>query len=314
MINNIQESIGNRLPQFMRVWDEKSVVYDLLSAFSYFIVYQKRDLMLIQSSHWIDDASGKNLDFIAQIFKIRRRNSENDEDFRRRIKNFLQNFIGGGTKQAIIAQLSVFLNIQNEKQLPQIIENPRRSKSLEHTVRNNDVIKVQSESIFDEDFKITLILEEGRYELENPKLENPENKNYILFKGKIKSGQKLEIDSQSKKAFLDKSDVTSKVDFMDLKLPRKRSDLIFSEDTSPSIGRFDYSYFDKHVFDIHVPQCTISFNWDASIVASFEVKISKKSIANTGLTEKEIEDYVNSIKAAGVKSYVSIVESHLDNS
>jgi hypothetical protein len=153
-MNTISNRISNRLPQFYNTWDTESVISHIINGFAYALGEQKKELYNIMRYHWIDTSYGKNLDLIGGIFKLKRRTSEKDDSFRERIKLFLVQFIGGGTKKSIISQTISFLGITDSNEIPLLIENPAKEKKLDISLTNGDEWTMKSQSIKDEQFSI----------------------------------------------------------------------------------------------------------------------------------------------------------------
>ncbi|HSF49475.1 MAG TPA: hypothetical protein VLA74_01835, partial [Nitrososphaeraceae archaeon] len=142
LIQDPSDRIINRLPQFYKSWDKESILFSFIDSFANELRKQKKDLVNIKRTHWIDTSYGKNLDLLANIFKLYRKQEEPDEDFRNRIKRFLFEFTGGGTKKSILAQSVAYLNLKEESEMPVLIENPLRIKKVKMTVQNGDRISI----------------------------------------------------------------------------------------------------------------------------------------------------------------------------
>ena len=104
--------IVERLPRFYRAWDHKSNAASLITSAGKTLDEQNKDLFGIMRSHWIDSAFAESLDRLGSIFRLKRRKNEPDDSFRTRIKYFIIEFMGGGTKEAILAQTSLFLGLR----------------------------------------------------------------------------------------------------------------------------------------------------------------------------------------------------------
>lgn len=304
MVDTI-DRIVERLPAFYRAWDPKSNMFTIIRSLAESTDEQKKDLFTIMRSHWVDTAFGKDLDLLGSIFRLRRRKNELDESFRIRIKYYIVEFLGGGTREAVLAQTNLFLGAKEGEVI--MIENPPFPQILEKAVKNGAIWQVGSNSINDESFSFSFSIEQGDYELEDPTIRDEVTGLSLSYKGLIKSGQRLTVNELAE-ATLDKKDVTKKISNSGLKILRKGSKWSFRESTSPSIGRFDEGVFNTHVFETFVPTAFLRFEWTARLLSSFELKIAKDSLQRSGVTREELEYMVSLIKAAGVKSFITVEE------
>jgi hypothetical protein len=334
LIQDPSDRIINRLPQFYKSWDKESILFSFIDSFANELRKQKKDLVNIKRTHWIDTSYGKNLDLLAKIYKLYRKQEESDEDFRNRIKRFLFEFTGGGTKKSILAQTVAYLNLKEESEMPILIENPLRIKKVKITVQNGDRINIQSESIDDKDFFLELSLEEEGFEISDPSIYDQDNNSSIKFYGTLRSGEKLRIstedkslshinndlridnvnnDSSSNSIFNNKNNNSNNNNiFIDdkMKVPRKKSTWIFKENTTPKLGRFDEALFDDYFYEVYVPKCSLNIEWKAKLLSSFELQIESESFERSGVSIENFSDLINSIKAAGVKAYIEIINKN----
>jgi hypothetical protein len=339
LIQDPSDRIINRIPQFYKSWDKESILFSFIDSFAHELRKQKKDLVNIKRTHWIDTSYGKNLDLLANIYKLYRKQEESDEDFRNRIKRFLFEFTGGGTKKSILAQSVAYLNLKEESEMPILIENPLRIKKVKMTVQNGDRISIQSESIDDEDFFLELSLEEDGFEILDPAIYDQDNNSSIKFQGILKSGEKLRISTKEKsvshinndlgidKVNNDSSSSSSSSIFNNksnngnnnnnnifiddkMKVPRKKSTWIFKENTTPKLGRFDEALFDENFYEVYVPKCSLNIEWKAEFLSSFELQIESESFERSGVSIENFSDLVNSIKAAGVKAFIEMINKN----
>ena len=96
------------------------------------------------------------------------------------------------------------------------------------------------------------------------------------------------------------------------KISRKPSDWIFRERLTDTLGRFDESKFDENIFYKPVPPTKITFKWTAKLLAAFEVKVSSDVLEKGHLNKQELETIVNAIKAAGIRSIVTVLSEDKD--
>ena len=346
LIQDPSDRIINRLPQFYKSWDKGSILFSFIDSFANELRKQKKELVNIKRTHWIDTSYGKNLDLLAKIYKLYRKQEESDEDFRNRIKRFLFEFTGGGTKKSILAQTVAYLNLKEESEMPILIENPLRIKKVKFTVQNGDSISVHSSSINDEDFFLELSLEEEGFEILDPSIYDQDSNSSIKFHGTLRSGEKLRISTEEKTVLhinndirIDNvnSDSSSKSNifnnksnnngnnhnnnnsnsnsnniFIDdkMKVPRKKSTWIFKENTTPKLGRFDEAIFDEYFYEVYVPKCSLIIEWKSKLLSSFELQIESGSFERSGVSIENFSDLINSIKAAGVKAFIEIINKN----
>lgn len=342
LIQDPSDRIINRLPQFYKSWDKESILFSFIDSFANEFRKQEKELVNIKRTHWIDTSYGKNLDLLAKIYKLYRKQEESDEDFRNRIKRFLFEFTGGGTKKSILAQTTAYLNLKEESEMPILIENPLRIKKVKFTVQNGDSISVHSGSINDEDFFLELALEEEGFEILDPSIYDQDSNSSIKFYGTLRSGEKLRISTEEKTVSHINNDV--RIDnvnsdsssnsrdtsifnnkgnnngnnnnndniFIDdkMKVPRKKSTWIFKENTTPKLGRFDEAHFDEYFYEVYVPKCSLIIEWKAKLLSSFELQIESGSFERSGVSIENFSDLINSIKAAGVKAFIEIINKN----
>ena len=310
---NSADNIAERLPEFYRAREKGSHIYQFISALADIIDEQKREIIRIQDSHWIDSSSGVSLDLIASIFGLGRKRKENDEDFRKRISNTAANLKKGGTIDAVRSQLAQYLAIS--KQDVTIVEFPPTEMTLQKQVFSGDTWTMSANSISSEALSIILAISEG--EAREPSITDLDANLTVRFKGSLKKGDTLEIshgkatlngvDSTSLIYFEGDKDIMAKNEELP-KISRKPSKWIFREKITDTIARFDSSRFDENVFFEPVPPTTLTMKWTARLLGSFEVRIPSEILDQNELTVEERTQFVNAIKAAGIRSSVTIMQ------
>jgi hypothetical protein len=95
-----------------------------------------------------------------------------------------------------------------------------------------------------------------------------------------------------------------------MKVPRKKSIWVFRENTTPKLGRFDEAHFDEYFYEVYVPKCSLNIEWKAKLLSSFELQIESESFERSGVPIENFSDLINSIKAAGVKAYIEIINKN----
>lgn len=300
------QRIVDRLPSFYRAWDPDSVMYKLIDAFGRGLAEPHKDLSLIIRSHWVDTAFGADLDKLGSIFDLTRNSNEPDEDYRTRIKGAVQSFKGGGTRDAIITLVGMFLGVKEGEEL-ELLENPATPFSITKKIVSGDSWAMGSMGIDDAIPAIEIGVEGDGLEILNPVLSSPDAGELLKFEGKLKSGQKLVINETS--AQLDGVDAAEEVAAKPFpRLHRTGSTWQFEEALSVKVARFDRSSFDESIFEVPLPATTIQFNWIGRQPATFELKVSSAALKRNGLTKEDLEAFLNVIKGAGVKAVVSLSE------
>lgn len=310
------ERVVGRLPRFYKSWDQQSNFFRVLESFANIDDEQRKDLFSIMRSHWIDTGYGIDLDYLGSIFKLKRRPTELDDSFRKRIKFFIAEFTGGGTRESVISQTVLYLDMKEE--YPELIENPPALQKFEKKVKYGDRWMMRSNSVnLTEKAKITLILESGEsgqlVEVRNPTLRDVDTKSSIKFKGILRSGQKLVIKADGS-GEIDGANIGDNliIENDGLKVLRKGSTWVFEEEVSPNIGRFDQGAFDERVFDMFIPATSLDIEWTARLLASFELKVGANAVQAAGISKDDLEELVNAIKAIGVKAFITVESAYDD--
>lgn len=82
----------------------------------------EKDLAWIMRSHWVDTASGKDLDRLGALFSIPR-GKEKDSDYRGRLKTAIISYRGGGTVGSIKMMARIALGLPPDHPI-EMRENP----------------------------------------------------------------------------------------------------------------------------------------------------------------------------------------------
>ena len=312
------ERIVNRFPRFYKIHDSDSILFQLCDKFAHQLNEARNDLFKIMRSHWIESATGSELDLIGSIFNLIRGSEEKDEQFRFRIITLIQFciatslFPGGGTQKAIKGQLKLYLNPADGKDYFEtndikFIENPPYSQELQLEKSFNDKWDMDSNSIFDENFSIMLSLDDNNHEVKNPTI-ILDSDSFIKFSGTVKSGEQLVFTEQGN-AYLDDLDVTEFIESRGkIKINKKKSQWMYQEDVSPKIGKFDEALFDQNFFHTHIPKVKLKINWIAHLRATFEISLSSSILEESGLSIKFLEEIIDRIKAEGVRAIIKVEE------
>ncbi|MBS7627863.1 hypothetical protein KEJ36_03475, partial [Candidatus Bathyarchaeota archaeon] len=206
--------------------------------------------------------------------------------------------------------------------------NPPAEASEEFRVMAGNTWVIGSHSIRDETPRITLLVEEGG-EVRDPQIVNLDTGEGIVFKGTLSGGDRLVISEEG--AFLNDKDVTSSLlaigapptkksnsnsnSSSSLRFPRllrRGSPWRYGEALSMLLGVFDEARFDEHTFAVGVPFVRVRFDWMRIQPATFEVQIDSEALRKSGLTADYIGRFVESMKAAGVRATVRIMNRNLE--
>jgi hypothetical protein len=296
--------INDRLPRFYKNMDRDSLMAILLQAVSEQLNVAETGITDLMQAHWINTAQGGDLEKLGVLVESSRVPGENDEHLRGRLKGTVDEFKGGGTVSVILKQISDLVNAKENE--VEIVENPLAEGFAEFSVKANDSWNLGSNSIRDELPIISLIVEDEG-EVSNPQIMNTDTDQSITFEGKLKKGQQLIVKQNS--VLLDEKDVTNQVSpNAVLQLPRKRCTWKYSEALLEQIATFDEARFDEHIFAVGVPTVKVHFEWTRLQPATFMVQIKRKALLNSGVSEAYLEKAVDSMKAAGVKAIIKIME------
>jgi len=299
------ERISERLPRFLRHWDSKSLIHGVIGAASAEMGAADAEIGSLMRAHWIDTASGHDLDKLGALTGLPRMQGEIDVKYRSRLKRAASEYRGGGTIASIEGGVRALIGAAGPDDVA-LVENPPLKTHAEFRVISGDTWVVSSRSIKDATPTITLQVEEGG-EVSDPVIANLETGETITYDGALTSGQKLVLTE--KDATVDGQSVMPKVSFERFpQLVRKGSTWRYTESLSKMIGVFDKAKFDEHTFMAGIPYVRIGFEWTSLQPATFEVQIRSKALERSGIPANHVEKYVSTMKAAGVKAIISIVE------
>jgi hypothetical protein len=256
-------------------------------------------------SHWVDTATQTDLDSIGFILESKRISDEEDNLFRARLKRTVIEYMGGGTIPAILEALRALILAQDPNDV-QIIENPPETMLIERKVLSGDSWEMSSSSISNTMPRITLTVEEAG-EVSSPIITDLGSNKGISYNGDLKGGQRLVFTQD--RAELDGVDVTNKASVKEFpQLVRAGSKWQYTESLSKMLGVFDGAKFDESTFTKGIPYVKLSFEWTSYLPATFEVQIQSDALDRSGFDVKDIEGFVNTKKAAGVKSIIKIIK------
>ncbi len=296
--------IAERFPSIYKTWDENSLIFKFLHAFAKRFEEAQKDAARMLRGHWIDTARGADLGRLGALFNLTRGKGEQDNDFRDRVKNAIQEYRGGGTMKAIQSSLSSILDLAGDEQI-EILENPPKRMRVERKVRAGTAWSMNSSSIEDVKPTLTIKVVEEESEANNPAVQNLATGEMIRLKATLKTGQELVV--KDGKVTLDKTDVTKRAEGSGAPtLTRRTTDWQYTEALSEKIGLLDSAVFDESIFAVGIPEVSILYQWTAQLPATFEVHIPKSAMTRSGTDEERLGKLINQVKAAGVTSTIKI--------
>jgi hypothetical protein len=297
-----KERIANRCPRFYKGWENSSLVSLLIQSVSGELNRAEEGITDLMRAHWIDSASGEDLDRLSAIVGSKRMPNEDDEKLRMYVKKAVDEYRGGGTISVI---QKAFKDLLRSEEF-QIIENPIVESFAEFTVIANDSWFLGSNSIEDAQANLFLTVE-GEGEVSNPRITNIDTGHSTVFNGKLNNGQQLVIRKDA--ALLGNKTVTNEVIPHELlQLLRKGSTWKYSEELLERIGVFDEGKFDEHTFALGVPNVKVRFEWERKQPATFMVKVKSEALRMSGFTEAHLKEMASHLKAAGVTAIIKVTE------
>ncbi len=297
--------VAERLPEFYRSWDPDSVLYGLINAFARSLNEQQRDLFRIPRTHWVETAHLADLDAIGAIFDLLRSPGETDEDYRIRIKNGIQRFKGGGTRESVISMMAAFLKTEGAEL--ELVENPAAPLVVTRSVAGDSEWTLGSMGVEDAPPRMELsVVDEGE-RIVDPTLTVKETGASVRFRGTVAYGQRLVIEGA--RATLDEEDVSDSLERKgEPSLLRSGSTWSFHEALSSLVGSFDRSVFDGSVFQKPVPRVRVRFDWTSRQPCAFELVVPRRALERSHSSPEEVEGLLNIIRAQGVRATLRVKE------
>jgi hypothetical protein len=299
------QRILDRFPSFYKTWDRNSLIFNMVHALGKRLDEAEKDLYAIMWAHWVDKASGSELDQLGDLYNIKRKPDETDSAYRNRLKRAIMEFKGGGTINAVLTSVKTALGLPRDYPL-ELIENPPKEMYKEFKVRTGETWLLSSSSVLDAAPSIEINVETEGLKSTNPTITNLGTGEVIALKGTLQKGEVLRIEGG--KVFLSDVDVTERLSKADAsKLLRRGSTWRYAEALEKEIGVFDAAAFDLSIFAIGIPTVNIGFKWVAYQPATFEIRMPKDALPTKGSIAL-VQEVVESIKAAGVRAIINVVE------
>jgi len=299
------QRILDRFPSFYKTWDKNSIIFNMVHALGKRLDEAEKDLYAIMLAHWVDKASKSDLDELGDLYNIKRKPDEADSAYRSRLKRAIMEFKGGGTINAVLTSVKTALGLPRDYPL-ELIENPPKEMYGEFKVRTGETWWLSSSSVLDAAPSIEINVETEGLRSTNPTITDLDTGEVVAFKGTLQKGEVLRIEGE--KALLGDADVTERLSKTTaLKLLRKGSTWRYAEALEKEIGVFDTAAFDSSIFAIGIPTVNIGFKWVAYQPATFEIRMPKDALPTKGSIALA-QEVVESIKAAGVRAIINVVE------
>jgi hypothetical protein len=299
------QRVAERLPEFYRSWDPDSVIYKLVDAFARSLNEQQQDIFRVARTHWVETAHNSDLDSIGAVFDLRRTDGESDADYRRRVKNGVQQFRGGGTPESVVSMVAGFLRVRKDQ--VGLEENPPTSIVVSRTARGDTEWNLGSMSIEDAVPRLEITIDDESEKIVDPTLSVKETGASVRFRGTVTQGQRLVIDGGH--AELDGEDVSDRLELKGtVALSRLGSTWSFHEALSSRVGTFDHATFDGSVFQKSVPTTRVRFEWTSRQPCTFELTIPYHALEKSGNSPEEVEAFLSIIRAQGIRATLRIKE------
>lgn len=299
-----QERMSGRLPHFYKHWKTGSSIFGFTDAIGTRLDESEKDQVSIMRTHWVDTASGDDLEKLGALYNFKRRDGESDMDYRSRIKTAIMSYKGGGTKSAIQMLIKIALRLPQDYTV-KIEENPMVELKRTWKVSAGKEWVINPRNIEDTVPDITLTAVTENAKISDITLKNLTTDESISFKGDMFYGDVLKISNGHAK--LNGKDATDRLSTTAvLMLPRKKSKWQYKEYVGANLGMFDSTQFDRSVFVIDIIS-EVTFEWTARQPASFILNLPSQLLAKSGITENYIQQLVNLVKASGVKAEVKVI-------
>lgn len=299
------QRVLDRFPSFYKTWDKDSLIFNVVSALGKRLDEAEKDLFVIMRAHWVDKATGIDLDHLGALYNIKRKPGETDSEYRSRLKRAIMEFKGGGTISAVLASVKTALGLPRDYPL-ELVENPQREIYKEFKVRTGETWWQSSESVLEATPTIEISIETEDAKITNPTITNLDSGESVTLEGIIQSGEQLRIEEG--KAYLDDVDMTGKLSTDTVpRLLRGGATWRYEELLEKEIGVFDVARFDESMFPVGIATVRIGFKWVAYQPATFEIRIPKDAVSRRGGISLA-QEVVDSIKATGVRAIIKVVE------
>jgi hypothetical protein len=299
-----KERISERLPHFYKQWKTGSSIFGFTSAMGTHLDESEKDQMSIMRTHWVDTASGGDLEKLGSIYNIKRRDSESDPDYRNRLKTAIMSYKGGGTKSAIQMIVRMVLKLPLDYPV-KIEENPIVNLKRTWKVSAGKEWVINPRNIEDAVPDITLKVTTENAKVTDITLTNLTTSESISFKGDMLYGDILKISNGQAK--LNDKDATDRLSTTTVPmLVRRKSKWQYKEYVGANLGVFDSTQFDRSVFVIDIIS-EVTFEWTARQPAAFILELPNELLTRPGITVEYMQHLVNLVKAAGVKAELKVV-------
>jgi hypothetical protein len=296
--------IADRLPHFYKHWDNSTAISSIVSAIGKNMGEAEKDFIAIMRSHWVDTASGNDLDRLGTLFSIKRKASETDESFRGRLKAAAISYNGGGTPGAIRTMMRVAMGLPADYPVT-IVENPLVQLKKTWKVRANTEWVVNPRNTRDVEPGVTVEVETENVKIADPTITNLDTGQTVTYNGTLARGDVLKMAGD--RATLNGKDVSGMLAGRVPLLPRRKTRWKYSEAVGSNVGVFDTATFDRSVFAVDIASA-VTLEWPANQPATFEVVVERGQLERAGVTETHLQEILNMAKGCGVKAGIRLAE------
>ncbi|HEY3274856.1 MAG TPA: hypothetical protein VGJ92_13880 [Methanocella sp.] len=298
------EDIAARLPHFYMAWDRTSTMSTIIRAAARMMDDSETDLAAILKSHWVDSATGHDLDRHGLLLSVFRNEGESDADFRGRIKTAIVSYSGGGTVDSVQMMVRIALGLSHDYPI-EVIENPPVQRTKTWEVTANRGFTVEPWSIADCPASITVEVRTPDVKITSPTLINLDTEETFTYNGNLYYGDVLQFTEGQ--AFVNGTDRTDRLLAPGpVVLPRRNTRWLYTESIGSNLGVYDKAHFDQSVFAVDI-LTAITFEWTALKPAAFEVLVPKERLERANVRPEYLQQLLDSQKACGVSGVVKII-------
>ena len=299
------EKIADKLPHFYLHWDRSTVISSVVGSVGKSMDEAQKDFIAIMKAHWVDTATGVDLDSIGALYSIKRKVSESDEDYRGRLKTAVISYKGGGTLNAVRMMVRITMGLPADYPVT-IEENPAVRLKKTWRLMAGSEWSVNPRNTRDASPEITIAVESENSKISDPVIKNLDTGEAVKYKGELAKGDMLKIAGSQ--AILNGKDVSARLEGTVPILPRKKTKWQYSESVGSNLGVFDSAQFDRSVFSVNITSA-ITLEWTANQPATFDVILEENLLQEAGISEEYLQEILNMAKGSGVKAGIRLVKA-----
>jgi len=285
--------ILNRLPAHYQADNEKSNLYKFIKAIGMSIELVEEDINEILLSRWVSTAGRKEIERLAELFKVDLSDDGGIEEHRAQIVANVNDLVNGrGTPASIRRLIKTIPGFD-----PEIIENPLcETSSVMKFIKPGERWEMFCNSVIDADPIVHFRVLNHLY---NPTITNLTNNLSVSYNGLLRKGSKITIYPDGKAALtgIDVSDrITIRPEGKYLKLPKGRSVWVYKDDTA--------KFNENGIVEDGRGMIELKMEWTEREPANVMVKVPGDS-GNERL-KKEIREILEQVRTAGVKFKIEL--------